>query len=160
MLCGSCPAHIHIETLMSLESAQCEEGFALRSCRFHSRSHVAVAEPFFMFCVRIRPIRRDRQFDSLSINPQPPCLFGFCRVDIDSRNVTPFHVYNALAVVNCRVHVVGAGNTWAVCHIFARNESVVRGLSPARMYPLLGLSTCLLRSPSSCSLSARWYSRR
>jgi len=118
-----------------------------------------------VFCAHIRPIRIVRHFASMPTWPQPPCVFGFCRDDIGTRNVARFHMYHAIAIVNCRVHVVGAGNTRTVRLIslggvLARNESVVRGLSSARMYPLPGLSPCLLRSPSSCSSSTRWYSRR
>jgi len=119
VLCRPCPAHIDINTLTSSISVQCE-GVRPGSIQGHSLSHIAVAELFLKFCVHIPPIRRARHFASISINPQPPCLFGFCRVDIGTRNVGPFHMYHAIAVVNCRAHVVGAGNTWAVCHIFAR----------------------------------------
>ena len=163
VLCWPCPMHIDINTLKSSLSVLCVGGFTLGPSRFHSRSHVAVAELVIMLCAHIRPIRRARHIASMSIQPQPPCLFGFCRLDIGTRNVAPIHTYHAIVVVNCRVHVVVAGNTWAICHIFAgryacTNESVERGLSPARMYPFPGLSPCLLRSPSSCSLSAQWCS--
>jgi len=46
-------------------------GFTLGPSRSHSRSHVAVAELFFMFCAHIQPIRRARLFASMSIKPQP-----------------------------------------------------------------------------------------
>ena len=142
VLCRPGPAHIDINTVTSSVSVPCEE-VALGPSRFHSRSHVTVAELFFILCTHIRPIRRARHFASMSIKPKPSCLFGFLIVDIGSRNVAPFHMYHAIAVVNRRVHVVGAGNTWAVCHIVAkgmlvRNESVVRGLSSSRLCTLTG----------------------
>ena len=56
----------------------------------------------------------------MSSKPQSPCLFGLCNVDMGTLNVVPYHIHHAMAVDNCRVHVVGAGNTWAVCHILAR----------------------------------------
>jgi len=95
-------------------------GFALGPSRFHSRINVAIGELFFMFSVHVRPIRRARHFASTSIKSRPTCLFRFCRVDIGARNVPAVHMYHAIAVVNCRVYVVGAENTWALCHVFAR----------------------------------------
>jgi len=119
VLCRPCPAHIDINTVTSSLPVPCEGGRP-GSFWFHSRSHVTVAGLFFMLCAHIRPIRRARHFASMSIKPQVPCLFGFLRVDIGARKVAPFHMYHAIAVVNRRVHVVGAGNTWAVWNIVAK----------------------------------------
>ena len=75
--------------------------FALGPATFQLWNHVAVAEHSFVFCNHILPINKARHFSSMSIKPQSLCLFGLCSVDIDNRNVAPFHTYHAMAVDNC-----------------------------------------------------------
>ena len=39
---------------------------------------------------------------------------------IGTLKIAPFHMYHATAVFNYRVHVMGAGNIWAMYQILAR----------------------------------------
>ena len=105
-----------------------------------------------MFCNPIRSMKRADTWASMSSRPQPPCLFDLCSVDIDTKNVAPYHMYHATAVVNCRAQVVGTGNTWAVCQILARRYVCTYRIrwERCKSRPYVSLAwalTCLLLSP-------------
>lgn len=156
--CKPCPAHIAVGTEMSASFLRAvgwpwvQPGSTPGACRCCGA---------LVFCNPIRSMKRPDTCASMSSRPQPPCLFGLCSVDIDTKNVAPFHMYHAMAVVNCRAQVVGTGNTWAVCQILARRYVCTYRIRCERCKsrPYVSLAwalTCLLLSPSSCSLTARW----
>ena len=89
------------------------------------------------------PLCRSEELDTSRCQLSPRLLVSSASAEsiLVPETLLPSMLYHAIAVVNCRGHVVGAGNTCAICHIFARRcvtrkESVVRGLSPARLYSL------------------------
>jgi hypothetical protein len=121
VLCRLCPEHINIRTIMSLVSSFFAVGSPWAQIGSTLEAMSLLHTPSLCFVTTCG--RSKRPDIRLNVYLAPPilCPFGLCSFDIGARNVAPFHMYHAMDAVNCRAHVVGARNTWAVCQSLARS---------------------------------------
>ena len=121
------------------------DGFPRLESKFQYYIQSAVRDPALWYCICRWCRNSALHLASTVIMSQPPLVFSRCSVERSTLNMSPFHIYHAIAEFICRAWLGVGGKIWVTYHIFTRRYSSVNRILLSKLKYLLYMACAVAR---------------